>query len=126
VYCIDNGLRNAVSFKFSEDIGKLVENLVFLELKKQEKEVYYWKNEKQEEVDFIVKNEDNLLTVINVHYTDEVKERETRALIDFQKEFKKRVKEILIITKDTEKTEKVSGIKVNFLPLWKFLLQKKH
>ncbi|HIH92543.1 TPA: ATP-binding protein [Methanosarcina acetivorans] len=41
VYCIDNGLRNAVSFTFSKDEGRLAENLVFLELMRREKEIYY-------------------------------------------------------------------------------------
>jgi hypothetical protein len=30
VYCIDTGIRNAVSFRFAEDLGKLLENLVFM------------------------------------------------------------------------------------------------
>ena len=68
IYCIDNGLRNAVSFTFSKDEGRLAENLVFLELMRREKEVYYWKN--GGEVDFVVKEEDNLLTAINVTYSD--------------------------------------------------------
>ncbi len=119
VYSIDNGLRNAVSFKFSKDEGKLVENLVFIELMRREKQVYYWKNEKHQEADFIIKNEDDSLTAINVSYTDEIAERETEALLDFQKNFKK-TKELLILTKDSEKI--IQGIKL--LPLWKWLLLK--
>ncbi len=42
IYCVDNGLRNAVSFRISQDDGKLAENLVFLELKRLDKEVFYW------------------------------------------------------------------------------------
>ena len=61
-YCIDNGLREAVSFKFSKDEGKLAENLVFLELKRMEKEIYYWKN--KGEVDFAIKNKDQSLIEI--------------------------------------------------------------
>ena len=55
IYCIDNGLRNAVSFKFSKDEGRLAENLVFIELKRRNKDVYYWEN--KGEVDFVVKEE---------------------------------------------------------------------
>ncbi|MBU2443240.1 MAG: ATP-binding protein, partial [Nanoarchaeota archaeon] len=71
IYCIDNGLRNAVSFKFSKDEGKLVENCVFLELKRKQQNMYYWSNNNSE-VDFVIKNSDNTLTIINVTYTDEV------------------------------------------------------
>jgi len=119
VYCVDNGLRNAVAFKFSKDDGKLVENLVFLELRRNDKEVYYWK--KKGEVDFIVKNKDQSLTAINVSYTDEILEREARALEEFKKEMKTRCKELLMITKTRE--EKVGPIR--YVPLWKWLLIKK-
>lgn len=116
IYCIDNGLRNAVSFKFSKDEGKLAENLVFIELKRREKELYYWKN--KGEIDFITKDADNSLTAINVSYSDEIDEREINSLLEFKKEFKK-AKELILLTKDTEKQE--HGIK--FIPLWKWLLE---
>lgn len=54
VYCIDNGLRNAVSFRFSKDEGKLAENLVFIELLRSGHIPYYWKGER--EVDFVIKS----------------------------------------------------------------------
>lgn len=118
IYCIDNGLRNAVSFKFSRDEGKLVENLVFVELQRRKKDCYYWHNSKRQEVDFVIKNNDNCLSAINVSYTNDVKEREIRGLVEFQKEFD-RCKELIILTKDLEKIE--AGIK--FIPLWKWLLE---
>jgi len=52
-YSIDTGLRNATSFRFSKDVGKLMENIVLLELKRRNKEVYYWKG--KHETDFVVK-----------------------------------------------------------------------
>ena len=116
IYCIDNGLRNTVSFKFSKDEGKLVENLVFIELKRRNKDVYYWKckNEK----DFVIKNRDGSLDGVNVSYTNEIDEREIKGLLEFKKEFKK-TKELILLTKDLEKKEK--GI--NFVPVWKWLLK---
>lgn len=116
IYCIDNGLRNAVSFKFSKDEGKLAENCVFIQLKRLGKYAYYWKN--KNEVDFVIKNPDYSLEAINVSYTDEIDERETKGLLEFKSQNKKTVK-LLLITKNTEKTE--NGIK--FVPLWKWLIQ---
>ncbi len=114
-FCVDNGLRNAVAFKFSKDEGRLAENTAFLELKRREKEIFYWKN--KNEVDFVIKNADNSLEAINVSYTNEINERETKGLQEFKKEFKK-TKKLTLITKDLEKKE--NGIK--FTPLWKWLL----
>lgn len=118
VYCIDNGLRNAVSFKFSKDEGKLAENIVFLELKRRDLEIYYWKNEKGNEIDFVVKRPDNSLELINVSYSGEIEKRELIALKDFSDKFDK-VKKKTIITKDLEKNENGTV----FIPLWKWLLQ---
>ncbi|MFH1209822.1 MAG: ATP-binding protein [archaeon] len=116
IYCIDNGLRNAVSFKFSKDEGKLVENLVFIELRRKELDVYYWKD--KYEVDFVIKNKDQSLTAINVSYTNKIDEREINSLLDFKNKFNK-TKELIVITKDLEKEEQ--GIQ--FIPLWKWLLE---
>lgn len=118
-YCIDNGLRNAVAFKFSEDEGKLAENLVCIALLRSGADLYYWK--KVKEVDFVVKHPDNLLTAINVTYTDAVPPREVEGLMEFYEEFGDQVKELLLLTRDTEE---VRGA-VQVLPLWKWLLREK-
>ena len=117
IYCIDNGLRNAVSFKFSKDEGKLAENLVLIELKRREKNIYYWKN--RNEVDFVIKNNNQTLVAMNVTYSDEIDEREIRGLKEFKTEFKSKITELVILTKDMKKEE--GGIK--FIPLWKWLLE---
>jgi len=117
IYFIDNGLRNAVSFKFSKDEGKLAENLVFVELKRQDKEIYYWQNAKKQEVDFIIKNKDQSLTAINISYTNKIENREFESLSEFKKQFKK-CNKLILLTKDIEKKE--NGI--FFIPFWKWLL----
>ncbi|MDD4353654.1 MAG: DUF4143 domain-containing protein, partial [Candidatus Nanoarchaeia archaeon] len=92
------------------------ENIVFLELKRREKEVFYWKE--TNEVDFILKNKDNSLTAINVTYSDDIKEREKKGIIEFSNKFKDTLKECLILTKNYESEQ--DGIK--YLPIWKWLL----
>lgn len=117
IYCIDNGLRNAASFKFSSDEGKLAENSTFVELKRQNKDVYYWKG--RQEVDFVVKNRDNTLTGINVTYTDAIDEREAKALVEFKENFHGSVSELIMLTRNVEKSE--DGI--TYIPIWKWLLE---
>ena len=113
-YSIDTGLRNAISFKFSEDLGKLAENVVLIELKRKGKEVYFWR--KKREVDFIVR-EGNKLTALNVTYTNEIAKREEEGLLEFREKYKNA--ELVIITKELEQANK-NGIK--YIPLWKWLL----
>jgi len=118
-YCLDCGLRNSVGFRFSSDSGWLAENCVVAELRRTGQQAYYWKN--KGEVDFILKEKNQDLTAINVSYTDEIPEREIKALLEFKKEFKNTTK-LILITKEIEKTEQ--GI--TLIPLWKWLLTEKH
>ncbi len=114
IICIDNGLRNAVAFKFSEDRGKLTENLVGNTLIKQCNEIYYWKN--KGEVDFVIRDNDGLWA-INVSFTNDIDDREIKSLLEFQQHFPQ-AKRLILITKDTEKKE----FSIEFIPLWKWLL----
>lgn len=117
IICLDNGLRNTASFRFSNDYGKLAENLVGNILKRENEEVFYWHNKK--EVDFIVKENRSLLA-FNVAFAEEIKEREINSLREFKNKYNN-VKEVILITKDIEK--KVKEIKL--IPLWKWLLKSK-
>ena len=117
IYCIDNGLRNAAGFRFSKDLGRLAENAVMIELKRRGEETYYWKSQRNHEVDFVVKAKDGHLSAINVTYTDKIDEREAKSLNEFRKNFNK-AKELVILTDDLEKNE--GGIQ--HIPLWKWLL----
>jgi uncharacterized protein len=116
VYCIDTGLRNAVSFRFSEDEGKLAENLVFLELLRSGRTPYYWKGER--EVDFVSRSDDDTLVAINVCHSDAIPDREYEGLREFAEEFGAKVRELLILTKDYEARDG----KIRCVPLWKWLL----
>jgi len=118
IYCIDNGIRNAISFQFSSDTGKLVENSVWIHLNSLGVPLYYWKGEG--EVDFVIKHSDNSLTAINVTYTDDIPEREIRALSLFQNAFSENIQRRILITKDIEKKEE--GIE--YIPLWKWLIRE--
>ena len=118
IYCIDNGLRNAVSFSFSRDEGRLAENLVYIELIRRGVTPYYWKTQGSgKEVDFVLKNRDDSLTALNVTYTSDINKREKEGLYEFREEFPK-TKDLILLTKDTEKEE--NGIRM--IPIWKWLL----
>lgn len=132
IYCIDTGFIHAKAFKFSQDIGKLYENIVAVELKKSEMDgianIYYWKSEQQEEVDFVVKQGIKIKQLIQVcHDLGDIKtkDREVRALLKSSKELG--CKNLLVLTEDYESEEEINwfGIteKIKFMPLWKWLLK---
>jgi len=90
IYCIDNGFGTSLGFKFSSDMGKLLENLTAIELKRKNKEIYYWKNEKQQECDFIIKEKTKITRAIQVCHklNNNSEAREIRGLIKVMEEFK--------------------------------------
>jgi len=125
IYVSDLGLRNAISFDFSENKGRLLENLVFLHLLKTEKEIYYYKTKDNLEVDFLVKEEKQIKLLIQVCLTMKnfgTKEREIKALVKAMKELK--LKQALILTENEEDIIKVDNKKIEVMPVWKWLLEK--
>jgi hypothetical protein len=129
VYCIDNGLFTSIGFRFRENVGKLMENLVAIELQRRKTknhllEVYYWKDHQHREVDFVVKRGQKIEQLIQVCYNLEdfnTREREIKALLKASKELKCR--NLLIITEDKEGVEKVKGEPIKYIPLWKWLME---
>lgn len=122
IYCIDTGLRNAASFKFSEDIGRLAENAVFVELKRRAKEVFYWKSAARE-VDFIVRAGLQIEEAIQVCWnldSERTRKRETRALYSAMEAFN--LDSGIVITEDMEDVEEVNGKQIFFVPIWKWFL----
>jgi predicted AAA+ superfamily ATPase len=122
IFAIDNGLRNIVSFYFSKDSGRLLENLVFIELKRQGKEVYYYKN--KGECDFLVKEKSKIVSVVQVSKYIEKglnERRELGGLIEAMKKFE--LKEGVILTESQEEIIKKDGFIINVMPTWKWLLK---
>jgi len=122
IYSVDNGLRNQVSFRFSEDSGKLLENTVFLQLKRSGKEVYYYKNKR--ECDFLIKQKTKIVEAIQV--TDVLsaanRERELNGLIAAMESFN--LKKGLIITRNQDEKFRSQGKEIRVLPIYKWLLSK--
>ena len=116
-YCIDTGLRNAVAFRSSQDDGRLLENLVYLELRRRGGEVSYWKG--KGEVDFVWKRPDRPLTAINVTATDEIPSREMAALLEFATEQGDLPVDLVLLTADTGGTDGP----VRLVPAWRWLLE---
>ncbi len=106
-YCLDTGLAAAISFRFSNDRGRLLENLVFNELKRRGQERYFHKHKK--ECDFLVKENLDITQLIQVcdHLSDpETKQREIQGLIDAMQLYPDA--NALILTSDESGHEKIT------------------
>ena len=87
VYAIDPGLYNAVSFRFSENIGRIFENVVYLGLRRKGEEIFYWKG--KGEVDFLIRKGTRIDRLINVCWKLNKKneKREFSGLYEAMKQF---------------------------------------
>jgi len=121
IYSIDNGFSYNNSASFSKDSGKMLENLVFLELRRQFKEIFYF--QEKNECDFIIKEREKISKVIQVcfDFNEENKEREIGGLVEAMNEFK--LKEGVILTNNQEDEFLIDGKKVIIKPVWKWLLE---
>src|SRR3990167_3791672 len=123
IYCIDSALIDALSFKFSENYGHLLENTVFLELKRQQREVYYYHSQNNLEVDFIVRDGVKITQLIQVCASlekPETEAREINALLEAMDETK--LSHGFILTKDKSKIIKKENKTIRVLPVYQWLL----
>lgn len=120
IYCIDTGLLNSVSFKFSKDEGKLLENLIYIELRRRGKKIYFHKN--KGECDFILNEKNKVVAAIQVTHilTDENEQREINGLIEAMN--KHNLNTGQIITKDQLEVRIINNKKIEIIPAWKWLL----
>jgi predicted AAA+ superfamily ATPase len=128
---MDNGLVNAISFRTNERFGKLMENLVAVELLRRKKywynslEIYYWKDYQQNEVDIVLKEGAQIRQLIQVTYAsskNDIDEREIKGLVKASDVFM--CKDLLIITWDYEDMLNIGNKMIKCVPLWKWLLNK--
>lgn len=122
-YAIDNGFISAVSFSFSENFGRFLENTVFLGLLGAGKEIHY--HFEKHECDFVVRSGRKITEAIQVtkvldHNNEK---RELAGLLEAMEKFK--LKSGLIITENQEEERKVKGKKIKIVPAWKWLLDLK-
>ena len=122
VYCIDTGLSNAVGFGFSPNTGKLLENLVFLALRRQTHEIYYCATPAGFEVDFYLPEKRQLIQVAHNLENTATREREVRALSDALTGVK--VESALILSDANENSFEINGVPVEIRSVAEWLLSQ--
>ena len=120
IYIIDPGIIHIASTAFTENKGHLLENLIYWELRRQGKELYYF-NENRAECDFVVMNNGKFEQVIQVCYEllPENRKREMRGLIEAMDFFK--TDKGMIISFKKRDAFVHNGKRIEVLPAWVFL-----
>jgi predicted AAA+ superfamily ATPase len=120
VCCIDTGLANAIGFGFSPNTGKLLENLIYLALRRKTKDIYYFSSPGGYEVDFYLPKKQQLIQVAQSLDHPAVRDREFRALQEAMRIVK--VKSALILADASEDMVKINGTPVEIQSATQWLL----
>jgi len=109
------------SSSFSQDKGKMLENLVFLNLRKKYKDIFYF--QEKGECDFVIKEGTKITKTIQVCFdlNEDNKERELNGLIEALEKFD--LKEGTILTYKQDDEFKINDKRVKVLPVWKWLIE---
>ena len=125
IYAVDTGLAAAIAFRFTENAGRYLENLVFLELRRRGADVFFYRTANGLEVDFLCRQGNTPLRLIQAAWdmeAEDTRKRELRALVKAMAELN--LKEALVVTHDEEGEIPVNGGIIRVIPAWRFLLQR--
>ena len=128
IYVIDSGLAAHVSLGVSQNLGRLLENAVYLHLRRRENQIFYFKTQSGKEVDFLSiesnlsteatlsrKRGDVTLTQVCLELDDEgTRNREVDALDEAMGELG--LRESVIVTLDTQETLRVKNGVIRVIP----------
>lgn len=125
VYMIDTGLANTVSFRFSEDKGRMLETLVHSQLKRLGHEIYFHRD--KHECDFIVKQGLDITQVIQVTCSladPNTRERELAGLQDALRVYPQAQGLILTLDEEENASVTVDGKQQDVIiqPVWQWML----
>ena len=123
-YAIDVALAKNASFKFSEDKGRVLENAVFLELKREGQDLYYYKTNDNLEVDFLLRKNGKNEELIQVPWSIEdrdVRKREIKSLFSAMEELK--MKKGTILTYGESDIIKKGGNEITVKPVYRWMLE---
>ena len=127
-YVVDNGFISARAFELSRNQGRLLENLVFIELTRRGYSIpnalFYYHTRNGKEIDFVCREIHQVTQLIQVSFdvsNQKTLKREIMALTEAADEL--RCQNLLLITWDEEKQIEESNYKINLKPVWKWLLE---
>ena len=119
IYSIDNGLSNANSVSFSSNKGRMLENFVFITLRRSHKNIYYFRE--NGECDFLIKEDSRIIVAIQVAYelNEDNKKREIEGLLEAMRKFE--LREGFILTYNQEDEIDIEDKRIIIKPVWRWI-----
>ena len=125
VYVVDNGFVTSKAFSLSENLGRLLENQVFIELIRRgydvEKTMFYYRSRNDKEVDFVLRKETQIERLVQVCYdmsSPKTEKREVDSIIECAGELK--CSNLVIVTNNDKRTIEKNGYRIEVVPISEF------
>lgn len=128
IYIADNMFITSTAISY--DLGRLLENMVYIELKRRTYNdptvrIHYWRSRNKGEVDFVIVKNLKPIALIQVAWSlesENVRKREINSLIKACREFE--LNKGIILTYKEEGEETINGKTIQIISTWKWLLSK--
>ena len=124
VYCIDWALARAVCRGEGIDSTRVLENIVFLELRRRGFGIHYYRTRGGYEIDFVVTRPDGVVELIQVAYSiaeSKVLNREMRSIVESAAFLK--ADKATIITYNEKHELTTDSLVIDVIPVWRWLLE---
>jgi len=125
VYVVDNGFVAAKAFALSDNLGRLLENQLFIELVRRgydvEKTMFYYHSRNDKEVDFVLRNGTHIEQLVQVCYdmsSPKTQKREVDSIVECAGELK--CSNLVIVTNDDKRTIERAGYLIHVVPISEF------
>lgn len=128
VYVVDNGFVGAKAFSLSDNLGRLLENQVFIELIRRgydtDKTLFYYRSRNDKEVDFVLRKGTHISCLVQVCYdmsSPKAEKREVESLVECAGELK--CNNLVIVTYNDGRTIEKDGYKIAVMPMSDFSVE---
>ena len=125
VYVVDNGFVASKAFSLSDNLGRLLENQVFIELVRRgydvERTMFYYRSRNDKEVDFVLRKEAHIERLVQVCYdmsNPKTEKREVDSIVECAGELK--CSNLVIVTNNDKRTIEKDGYKIDVVPITEF------
>ena len=125
VYVVDNGFVTSKAFSLSDNLGRLLENQVFIELVRRgydvERTMFYYRSRNDKEVDFVLLKEAHIECLVQVCYdmsNPKTEKREVDSIVECAGELK--CSNLVIVTNNDKRTIEKDGYKIDVVPITEF------
>ena len=125
VYVVDNGFVTSKAFSLSDNLGRLLENQVFIELVRRgydvERTMFYYRSRNDKEVDFVLRKGAHTERLVQVCYdmrNPKTEKREVDSIVECAGELK--CDNLVIVTNNDKRTIEKDGYKIDVVPISEF------